>query len=102
MRGVFGFTANICGYTAIKLIPLAKATVLFYTNPIFIAIIGYLILKEKITNYDIGGIACTFIGVWIFTMDPFNPNKEAYSHDTFSTQWWVDLIGTIIGVLGAT
>lgn len=72
MRGVFGFTANITGTIAMKLIPLAKATVLFYTNPIFIAFFGWIILKEHITVYDMAGVAATFIGVVIFTTDPFS------------------------------
>ena len=49
MRGLFGFTANLSGPLSIKYIPLAKSTVLFYTNPIFIGIFGYFILKERIT-----------------------------------------------------
>ena len=76
MRGVFGFFANIAGVVAIRMIPLAKATVLFYTNPIWIAVFGYLILKERITIFDMGGIAATFIGVYIFTMDPFGHNSN--------------------------
>lgn len=71
MRGLFGFFANLSGPLSIKYIPLAKSTVLFYTNPIFIGIFGYLILKEKITQYDMMGIVATFVGVFIFTMDPF-------------------------------
>jgi drug/metabolite transporter (DMT)-like permease len=55
-----------------KIIPLAKATVLFYTNPIFIAVFGWFILKEHITIYDMFGVATTFIGVVIFTLDPFS------------------------------
>jgi len=72
LRGVFGFTANIAGTIAVRLIPLAKATVLFYTNPIFIAFFGWIILKEHITVYDMAGVAATFIGVVIFTTDPFS------------------------------
>ena len=67
LRGAFGYFGNILGNTAMQLIPLAKYTVLFYTNPIFIALFGWILLKEKITNYDIIGIMATFIGVYIFT-----------------------------------
>ena len=54
------------------MIPLAKATVLFYTNPIFIAFFGWLIIKEHVTGYDLVGIATTFTGVVIFVYDPFS------------------------------
>ncbi len=74
LRGIFGFTANITGAIAVRLIPLAKATVLFYTNPIFIAFLGWVILKEHITIFDMCGVAATFIGVLIFTTNPFASN----------------------------
>jgi drug/metabolite transporter (DMT)-like permease len=69
MRGIFGFGGNIFAVMALKLIPLGKATVIIYTNPIFVAIFGRLILKERVSNYDIAGILVTFSGVLIFLLD---------------------------------
>lgn len=70
-RAFFGFISNLCTTASIQLLPLAKATVLYYTNTIFIAIFGYF-MRERITGYDVGGIITTFFGVVVFTMDPFN------------------------------
>jgi drug/metabolite transporter (DMT)-like permease len=66
LRGIFGFGTNITATKALKLIPLGKATVIIYSNPIFVALFGWLILKEKVSNYDIGGILVAFLGVIIF------------------------------------
>ncbi len=72
MRGLFGFAGNIFVNYAIKMIPLSKFTVLFYTNPFFIALFGWMVLKERITLYDMLGIGATFLGVYIFTRDPIS------------------------------
>ena len=101
MRGLFGVVANIAGNTAFKYIPLAKMTVLFYTNPIFIAIFGYLVLKERMTNYDIGGIAATFLGVYIFTMDPFGHGYASQVLEFNSREWWLDILGCSLALIGA-
>ena len=87
LRGLFGFLGNIFGTISMKLIPLAQATVLFYTNPIFIGLFGYIFMKEKVTNYDIGGICCTFIGVVIFTLDPFGFSK-VQNIQNIEIGWW--------------
>ena len=75
MRGIFGWIANIALTASYQFIPLSRATVLFFTAPIWIGVFGTLILKEKITTFDKVGIAITFIGVYIFTMDPFSSSK---------------------------
>jgi drug/metabolite transporter (DMT)-like permease len=77
LRGIFGCGGNIAACTALKFIPLAKATVIINTNPIFVAIFGYIILKERISVYDMGGISVTFLGVIVFLMDSFGANYDA-------------------------
>lgn len=101
MRGVFGFSSNILLFQSLHYIPLSKMTVLFYTNPIFIALIGYVMLKIQLTTYDVGGILATFLGVYIFTMDPFNHDPTAKTLEFNSAEWWKDLLGTFIALFGA-
>lgn len=99
LRGFFGFSSNICGVAAMRMIPLAKATVLFYTNPIFIGILGYIFLKETVTPFDMVGIGATFLGVVIFTMNPFSSGSEPTLIDEGES--WADFIGTIVAIMGA-
>ena len=100
LRGIFGFTSNIAGTIAMRLIPLAKATVCFYTNPIFIAFFGWLLLKEHITGFDIIGIVATFIGVVIFMNDPFDQSSADSVYIT-SHERLIDIIGTLVAIFGA-
>jgi drug/metabolite transporter (DMT)-like permease len=87
LRGIFGFCANISAVNALRLISLAKATVIINSNPIIVAFLGYILLKERISIYDMVGIAVTFIGVVVFLMDSFGSNNDA--------DFLTDLLGCI-------
>lgn len=63
LRGIAGFTGNILYYTAISLIELSKAAVLFWTNPMFSALTAYIFLRESISFFDWCSILFSFIGV---------------------------------------
>ena len=55
-----------------KLTTSANAILLQYTAPIFVAILGVWILKEKIRWYDIISIAIVFLGMILFFIDNVN------------------------------
>ena len=69
MRGLFGFCGNISAATSTKLTSLANFTVIQYTNPIFIAFLGVILLKEHLSLFDYVLILTTFLGVVTFTSD---------------------------------
>lgn len=52
-----------------KLTTSANAILLQYTAPIFVAILGVWILKEKIKWYDVVSIAVVFLGMILFFID---------------------------------
>jgi drug/metabolite transporter (DMT)-like permease len=54
-RGVAGFVSLSCFYYSLIHLPLNEATVLSFTSPIFTAIWGVVILKEKWEKIDIFG-----------------------------------------------
>ncbi|CDW78650.1 membrane protein [Stylonychia lemnae] len=93
LRGTIGVCANICFNIALQLISMSKASVLFWTNPIIIAILGRVFLKEKLTYFD--WIACflAFIGV-LLIQNPFQSQPK--SDDTFR-----DMMGTFFALLGS-
>lgn len=66
LRGVFGFLGNLSASTSTKLTTLANFTVVFYTNPIFVCLVGLILAKERLTPYDYVGIFTTFSGVLVF------------------------------------
>ncbi|HAE91298.1 MAG TPA: EamA family transporter [Tissierella sp.] len=55
-----------------KLTTSANAILLQYTAPIFVAILGVWILKEKIQWYDIVSIIAVFLGMILFFIDNVN------------------------------
>lgn len=65
--GAISYAATvICFVIANKLTTAANAILLQYTAPIFVAIMGAWILKEKIHWYDLVSIAVVFLGISLF------------------------------------
>jgi drug/metabolite transporter (DMT)-like permease len=53
LRGVLGFTALSCFYFSVIHLPLAEATVIQYTNPIWTAILAAVLLSEATGRLEI-------------------------------------------------
>ncbi len=68
---------------------IGNAVIIFYSWPIFVAILGVLFLKEKMTKYQIALLFLAFLGLII-----------AYSHKTFSFEDR-DFIGMLAALLSA-
>lgn len=65
MRGLTGSMAFVSLITAIRLLPVSTATVIFYSFPAFSAIFSFLLYGEKIGISGIACIAAIMIGVTI-------------------------------------
>lgn len=63
IRGCVGSVAFISLITALKLLPLSTALVLFYSFPAFSAVFAYLIYGEKISKLEIACIVLVVVGV---------------------------------------
>ena len=63
IRGFAGFIGLCCAFTALRLLTLSQATILFFTNPFFTTIFAYFLLKERLKFYDILVCICGIIGV---------------------------------------
>ena len=48
-RGCMGSLAFVCVVTAFRILPISTASVLFYAYPVFAALFGLLIYREKVT-----------------------------------------------------
>lgn len=60
------FFATFCSMFAYKYIPLLLGPILGTSEYIFIAILGYLFLKEKITKKKLLGLCIILCGILIF------------------------------------
>ncbi|MCB2080315.1 MAG: DMT family transporter [Novosphingobium sp.] len=71
--GMFGM---MCGFSASMFLPLAEATTLGFTTPLFAVILTALVLKERVGRYRWTAVIIGFIGVLIVTQpggEPINP-----------------------------
>jgi len=70
-RGGSGFIALACSFYALVHLPMADAIVLFYTNPVFAALLGFLILKERLGPRSIACILISLTGVILVARPSF-------------------------------
>ena len=74
-RALSGLFGMIFTYGAVLLLPLAEATTLGFTAPVFAVLIAMVLLHERIGPYRWGAVAMGFAGV-IVVMQPFSGLHE--------------------------
>jgi len=62
------FSATFCSMFAYKYIPLSMGPILGTTEYIFIAILSYLFLKEKINKRKFLGLTIIILGIIIYSL----------------------------------
>lgn len=74
MRGVIAIIAPLSFFTALKTVPLADATVVFFAAPLLTTAFSALLLKEAVGLHRWSAILVGFIGVMIAV----NPTPSAF------------------------
>ncbi len=87
-RTVLGICSILCTFQALILLPLADATTIGFTAPVFATILSWLLLREPVGRHRWSAVACGFLGVAIV----MRPGQSG--HD-------VPLAGVLIGLLAA-
>ncbi|XP_043845899.1 solute carrier family 35 member G1 isoform X2 [Dromiciops gliroides] len=70
-RGIFGSTAMILLYYAFQLMPIADATVITFTTPVFTSLFACIYLKEKYSFWDLLFTLFAIAGVLLIARPPF-------------------------------
>ena len=65
LQGFFGFATLSCFFFALTKLPLADATVIHYTNPMFTALIAAAVLGEKLRASELLEALASLSGVAI-------------------------------------
>jgi drug/metabolite transporter (DMT)-like permease len=65
IRGFTGSAAFLSVITAIRLLPVSTALVIFYAFPAFSAVFSYLIYGERLSKAEIGCIAMVIVGIGV-------------------------------------
>ena len=71
LRGLLGCAALTCFYFSIVHLPLAEATVIQYTNPVFAAILAGVLLGERFGVRELVGVAASMTGVLMIARPSF-------------------------------
>ncbi|MDD9941779.1 MAG: DMT family transporter, partial [Myxococcales bacterium] len=92
VRGLFGFGALCCVYTAIQRLPIAEATVLQFLHPVFTAVLAALLIREPLASRLLLSVAVCLCGTLLVARPAvlFGGNTPA-----------LDPIGVAAGVSGA-
>ena len=91
LRGLLGAAALNCFYFSIVHLPLAEATVIQYTNPVFAALLAAVLIRERLGPFEIAGVLASMIGVALIARPSF----------LFADAAQVDPLHVIIAVCGA-
>ncbi|WP_456381899.1 DMT family transporter [Hydrogenimonas sp.] len=67
LRGFFGFSAMILFFYTITTIPLGEAITLNKTSPLFVTILAFLLMGERLNRYGMTALAVGFFGVLLIT-----------------------------------
>lgn len=86
LRALTGMCGMLCGFGAATLLPLAEATTLSFTTPLFAVILTALILRNYVGPWRWLSVLCGFIGVIIIAQP---------GHGT------IPLFGALVGLTGA-
>ncbi len=70
-RGLAGFGALTCFFFALTKLPLADATVIHYTNPIFTTFLAAFFIGESIERRELGGALLSFAGIVLIAQPAF-------------------------------
>jgi drug/metabolite transporter (DMT)-like permease len=90
-RGITGWAALSCFYFSLVHLPLGEATVIQYMNPVFAAILGALLLGERLGMREVFGVAASMAGVVLIARPEF----------LFGGGHAIPLSYTVIAVAGA-
>ncbi|NXF15609.1 S35G1 protein, partial [Rhodinocichla rosea] len=70
-RGFLGSTAMVLLYYAYQVMPLADATVITFTSPVFTSLLAWIFLKEKYSLWDVLFTLFAVTGVILIARPPF-------------------------------
>lgn len=85
LRGIFGSVGLIFFFYSLKMMPLATATVIHYSSPVFTSLIAVIVLKERLRFYQLLFFLISISGIFVI-----------YGFD-----YRITTAGLIVGVMSA-
>lgn len=75
-RSISGTLGMFCIFYAIMHLPLATGVTLGYTSSIFLAVLSFIVLKERISPYTLAVLVIGFAGVVVLLNPSFKSGQE--------------------------
>ncbi|KAM4715045.1 solute carrier family 35 member G1 [Anableps anableps] len=101
LRGFLGSNAMILLFYAVQQMPLADATVIMFSNPVFTSLLAWIFLKEKCTIWDCVFTVFTLTGVILIARPPFLFGKHLSGIEGNYTNHVKGTIAAFGGAIGA-
>ncbi|XP_019738915.1 solute carrier family 35 member G1 [Hippocampus comes] len=101
LRGFLGSNAMILLFYAVQQMPLADATVIMFSNPVFTSLLAWVFLKEKCTMWDCVFTVFTLTGVILIARPPFLFGQHIQGIEGNYTNHIKGTIAAFAGAIGA-
>lgn len=101
LRGFIGSNAMILLFYAVQQMPLADATVIMFSNPVFTSLLAWIFLKERCTIWDCVFTVFTLSGVILIARPPFLFGEDVHGIEGNYTNHIKGTIAAFAGALGA-
>ncbi|XP_074518715.1 solute carrier family 35 member G1 [Halichoeres trimaculatus] len=101
LRGFIGSNAMILLFYAVQQMPLADATVIMFSNPVFTSLLAWIFLKERCTIWDGVFTIFTLTGVILIARPPFIFGEHLHGIEGNYTNHIKGTIAAFGGAIGA-
>lgn len=101
LRGFIGSNAMILLFYAVQQMPLADATVIMFSNPVFTSLLAWIFLKEKCSIWDCVFTVFTLTGVVLIARPPFLFGEHLGGIEGNYTNHVKGTIAAFAGAIGA-
>ncbi|KAM4624553.1 solute carrier family 35 member G1 [Polymixia lowei] len=101
LRGFLGSNAMILLFYAVQQMPLADATVIMFSNPVFTSLLAWIFLKEKCSIWDCVFTVFTITGVILIARPPFLFGERFQGIEGNYTNHIKGTIAAFLGAVGA-
>jgi len=101
LRSVIGTFSLIATFRAFNFLPMADAQALFFTSSLFLPVMGWLFLKERVGAHRWSAVLIGFLGILIIVRPTGDVNTMGVTFAVSAALMHASL-GTLLRVLGRT
>lgn len=101
VRGLAGTLALCCQFYAFQHLPLADATVIIFSSPIFTGILAFLLLGEAWDGFDAMSTILCFIGVVLIARPTFIFPRPTSHRPSVAVNDWEQVTASLVALCGA-